>query len=336
VRRPTLPLLATAAAVAGAAALVATRGSIAPPAPNPPGTFSFAALGDAPYYAIHGEERRYALVLRELDAHDLSFILHVGDIFERPCADDRYRRTLDEFNARRHPVVYTPGDNEWADCWQEETGGFQPLERLTRLRQIFYASPAQSLGGRRIPVISQEGDEPYAEFVENVRWMHQGIVFATVHLPGSGNAREPFDGRTRQDDEASVRRTNAAVAWLRAIFGEARERGASAVVIGFHANVTFEAPIDDKYRQSYEPFITTLEEEVERFANPVLVVHGDFHEYLVDRPLVRRTTGRRLDNLTRVQVPGSPDIGWVRVVVTPAPRTTFAFESHVVPFWKLW
>ena len=71
-------------------------------------------------------------------------------------------------------------------------------------------------------------------------------------------------------------------------------------------------------------------------ALPVLVLHGDHHEYTVDRPLVRHTTGRRLENLTRLQVPGSPDVGWVRVVVTPGVADPFVFEERLIPRWKYW
>ena len=49
------------------------------PLPTPPGTFAFAALGDAPY--MPWESLQYRLVVRELDAHDLAFVAHVGDIF---------------------------------------------------------------------------------------------------------------------------------------------------------------------------------------------------------------------------------------------------------------
>jgi hypothetical protein len=65
-------------------------------------------------------------------------------------------------------------------------------------------------------------------------------------------------------------------------------------------------------------------------------VHGDYHEYQVDQPLVRRTTGRRLTNFTRLQVPGSPRVGRVRVVVTPGSPTSFSFESRVVSRWRFW
>jgi hypothetical protein len=104
--------------------------------------------------------------------HDLTTVISVGDIFWRPCTDAMYQRARDQFNGLRHPVIYTPGDNEWFDCWEAGSGGYVPQERLARLRQIFYTTPAQSLGGRRIPLVSQP------EFVENVRWTdHFVLVF---------------------------------------------------------------------------------------------------------------------------------------------------------------
>ena len=57
--------------------------------------------------------------------------------------------------------------------------------------------------------------------------------------------------------------------------------------------------------------------------------HGDQHEYTVDRQL-------GLANLTRLEVPGSPNVGWVRVTITPNAREPFAFEPHVIPRWKVW
>lgn len=316
-----------------AAVFLATRGP-GEPAPNPPGTFSFAALGDAPYYVW--EDLRYRILLQDLDAHDLGFVLQIGDIFWRPCTDELYRRSLGWFNGLRHPVIYTPGDNEWFDCWEPRSGGFAPQDRLVRIRQIFFNDPARSLGGRPLPLVRQGGRAPFPEFVENARWTHQGLVFATVHLVGSWNALRPFPERTADDDAAARRRTAAASVWVRETFAEARAANASAVVLAFHADPGFKEPPSDSYRQYYEPFLITLEEEAARFQRPVLVIHGDNHEYTVDRPLVRRMTGRHLENLTRLEVPGSPQVGWVRVVVTPGAENPFSFEEHVVPSWKYW
>jgi hypothetical protein len=157
-----------------------------------------------------------------------------------------------------------------------------------------------------------------------------------LHLVGSRNARAKFPGRTPADDAEVDRRTATATAWLRETFAQAPSIGARAVVLALHANPGWNAPPDNAYRRSYEPFIETLEEEVARFEGPVLLVQGDDHEFVVDQPLVSRSTGARLTNLTRMQVPGSPQVGWVRAVITPGDPVRFAFESRIVPMWKHW
>jgi Calcineurin-like phosphoesterase len=304
------------------------------PTPNPPGTFSFAVLGDAPYDQL--EEIQYRLVLESLNSHDISWVIHVGDIFWRPCTDEHYQQTLERFNSLRHPVIYTPGDNEWTDCWERQSGGFKPTERLDRIRKIFFANHTRSLGHNSIALVSQGDQEPYKEFVENARWIHKGIVLATIHLVGSQNGMKPFPGRTASDDDAARRRTDAATAWLRETFNEARTLNASAVVISFHASPDFDDSPDDPDRKPFEPLLTALEDEAERFARPVLIAHGDDHTYTIDQPVVRAATKRRLENVTRLEVPGSPQVGWVRVVVTPGADNPFAFEPHVIPRWKYW
>jgi hypothetical protein len=147
-----------------------------------------------------------------MDADDLSWVLHVGDIFDRPCTDDQYRTALNRFNSLRHPVIYTPGDNEWTDCWLPGSGGFAPRERLASLRKIFFGGPRQSLGGRRVPLQTQADRQEFREFVENVRWSHAGVVFATLHLIGSRNGSRSFPKRVAADDEEVQRRTAAATA----------------------------------------------------------------------------------------------------------------------------
>jgi hypothetical protein len=291
---------------------VATKGP-APPTPNPAGTFSFAALADAPYFGW--EELQYKLVLRELAASDVTAVIHAGDIFWRPCSDDHYRETLARFNAIGHPVMYTPGDNEWADCWKKQEGGYRPLDRLAKIRQIFFTNHDQ--------LTRQPG------FVENARWQQHGVFFATVHMIGSGNGTEPFPGRTAADDAAAKERAAAGEAWMRATFAAASAAHARAVVIAFHASPGFELPKGHKERAPFESFLTVLHDESARFAKPVLIVHADEHIFTVDHPL-------GLANVTRMEVPGSPLVGWVRVFVTSTGRARFSFEEHVVPRWKYW
>lgn len=293
-----------------AAIFLATAG---PPKPlaTPAGSLSFAALGDAPYYKW--EELRFRTVLQDLEQHDLGSVIHVGDIFWRPCTDDHYRLAFERLDRLRHPVVLTPGDNEWTDCWEPGSGAFEPLERLASLRRIFFA---------HAPPLP--GFERQTEYVENARWQQQGVMFATLHVTGSQNGT----GRTPEEDRAAWARLDASIAWMRETFAKAAN--APAVVLAFHAAVALEQPKGSQWRKPYESFITALEEEAARYGKPVLLIHGDDHEYLVDRPVPR------LPNLTRLEVPGSPEVGWVHVVVTPRAASPFTFSQRVVPNWKYW
>lgn len=304
-----------------------------PPPDDPPGSFAFSAMGDAPYY--FWEELQFERLLRQLDGQDLAFALSVGDILWRPCSDEMYRQRRAYFDSLRHPLIYTPGDNEWTDCHRRAPGGYEPLERLRSLRAIFFDDPSRSLGGRALALEAQAESDEFGEFVENARWSHDGVVFTTVHLVGSRNALDPFAARTAADDEEAWRRTRAAASWIREAFAVARATGARAVVVAHHADPAF-GDEDPGYREAFEPYLRTLEEEVAAFDGPILLVHGDSHDLIIDRPLIDRATGRRLDNLTRLEVPGSPIVGWVRVVVDPGAAPGFTFQPQFVSRFLLW
>lgn len=316
--RPRL-IAAAVALIALVAFFAVTAGPPAPPT-NRPHTISFAVLGDAPYFGH--EELQYRVVMKDIARHDLVSVIHVGDAFWRPCSDAMYAKTRARLDALPHPVVYTPGDNEWFDCWEPRVGGYVPGERLAQLRKTFFSNPGRSLGAQPIALASQK------DFPENARWRHGSIVFATVHVIGSKNGLLDFPGRTAADDEEVRRREAAVLAWLRETFAEARATDATAVVIAFHTNVfqTFDAP---DWRAAFAPFIAALEDEARRFGKPVLAAQGGSHVYIVDRPLPAAP------NLTRLQVPGSPIVGWVRVSVNPA-QGNWTFENRVIPRWKYW
>jgi hypothetical protein len=314
------------------AGLVLSTNGPPAPTPNPPGTFAFGALGDAPYYPW--EDWRYPLMLQDMDGNELAFSIHVGDIFWRPCSNDRYERSLRWFNGLKHPLIYTPGDNEWADCWTAQEGGFDPRDRLAYLRRTLYPNPAASLGRRTLPVETQSVDPAFREFVEHTRWSQGGLVFATIHVVGSNNFTQPFPGRTAADDEESRRRLGAALAWLHDTFARAVSQSATAVVIAFHADPGFDWPPADQV--PFKPLLDALEDEAVAFARPVLLIHGDSHNFTTDHPLKARATTQTIGNVTRLEVPGSPLVGWVRVVVTLGTTPSFAFEPRLVPRWKYW
>jgi len=134
-------------------------------------------------------------------------VMHVGDIHSgsMPCTGaflnplpatsvpDWNERIFNVFEQFKDPVVYTPGDNEWTDCHKtnQGTSGF-PLFELLAVRNLFFAQPGYTLGGRKKRVLTQaqEFDPAHptdAQFVENVMWEESQVVFVTLNVPGSNN-----------------------------------------------------------------------------------------------------------------------------------------------------
>ncbi|MBI2403643.1 MAG: hypothetical protein HYV20_13095 [Gemmatimonadetes bacterium] len=302
-------------------------------APLPPHSFAFGVFGDGPYRAW--EMGRFRRVIEDANRADLQWFLHVGDILWYPCSNDAYMSRLAGMNAIRHPVIYTPGDNEWADCHEDIAGGYRPLDRLRQLRATFFANPGMSLGGRTMSLATQSQDSAFTEFVENVRWRFGGCVFAALHMVGSGNASRPFEGRTSADDDEVVARTSAVLAWMEETFRIAQSEGLKGVVLALHGDPGLEDYADQVYAP-YRGFVQRLEDLVKGFAGQVLLIHGDSHELLVDHPLRDRTTGQPLSNFTRLETYGAPDIGWVRVVVDSVAGRIVEFEPRLVSRWLLW
>lgn len=301
-------------------------------APLPPDSFAFAVFGDGPYRSW--ENGRFRALIRDVNRSDVAWFLHVGDLFWYPCSDAHFEERLRQLQSVRHPVVYTPGDNEWTDCHERIAGGYRPLERLDKLRAVFYAKPGTSLGTPPMPVRTQGAEAVWSEFVENVRWARGGFVFATVHMVGSGNATAPFDGRKMADDRESARRTAAAIAWLDGTFDVALSGGAHGVVIALHGDPDLESEPDE--RSGYAAFIGRLRERTLGFDGPVLLIHGDSHIERVDQPLTDPATGDTIRNFTRLETFGSPDIGWIRVVIDSVAGRIVDYEPRLVPRWRLW
>ena len=74
-----------------------------------------------------------------------------------------------------------------------------------------------------LQVDTQAAVPGFDEFPENVRWSHQSVLFATLHIVGSNNAQAPFQNgsitvRSQADDNEVTRRNAANIAWLDSTF----------------------------------------------------------------------------------------------------------------------
>jgi hypothetical protein len=287
-------------------------------------SFSFVALGDLPYGSNEKSYSNYRALIERINQVQPVFSVHVGDIKSgaSECSDQLYTEQLEMFGRFEGAVVYTPGDNEWTDCHRLTNGRYNPIERLGVLRQRFF-TPGRSLGAAPIRVENQSNLMPaHAAYVENQRWLHRGVLFATVHIVGSNNN---FESRDAQAVQEFFERDAANVAWIEAAFAHARQRQARALVLAFQADV-FDSksawedfPASSGFQRSIQQTLLPL---ARSWGRPVLVVHGDSHRFRIDQPF--SLEGQPLANITRLIVPGASDVRAVRVRV--GPDAGFKFE----------
>lgn len=328
--------------------------------------FSFVALGDTAYN-LPGDVPVYEALIRRINAAKPTFTIHVGDTWGvLPCTEENHRWVLSFFQKYDHPLVYTPGDNEWTDCRKPEVvsaykaveagtatpeqkallGSMRqldntfarvsyadPLGSLRMIRSIFFAKP-ESLGKRRMPLVRQPDVSAFKDTAENTRWSKGGVVFATLSVPGSNNG---YATNSEQASREAVARTAANVDWINSAFREAKEQNAKAVVLALQAGMFEESHDGTMFGKKlvggtegpYHWIAYAIREQATAFGKPVLLINGDHHAFLVDRPfLIEEGEAKppRFGNITRLQVFGAPELKAVRVGVDTETPWVFSFE----------
>src|SRR5262249_50154239 len=160
--------------------------------------------------------------------------------------------------------------------------------------QLFFASPGSTLGSGTMTVVSQAtagdpADPADAQYVENVLWEQNDIVFVTINVPGgSNNDADPWykvPSATQAQLDERTNRTAADIRWLDQAFALARAEHAKGVVIVNQADMW---DLDGKttaHLTNYEPIINAVATDTTAFRRPVLMLNGDSHLYRSDNPL---------------------------------------------------
>ena len=283
--------------------------------PAGPSVYTVALFGDQQYSAR--EETLFPLLVDDINAAKPAFVVHVGDIKgggNAPCTDALFKRRYNEFQRIKSALIFTPGDNDWVDCRRPTNGSMNPLERLEKLREIFFSTNL-SLGEKPIPLTRQSdafvGDPILSRYRENAFWVYRGIVFVTLNIQGS-NDNVGFD---KENDAEQIERARANIEWLNIAMNRARGTDIVGLAIFFQANPGFEDSVDVVAKSGFVPFLTAFEKEASAFAKPILFAHGDTHTYRVDAPYKSPLDKRSMANVTRVETDGSPRVDWTRITI---------------------
>ena len=363
------PLLLAGAALVAAGLLTVPGTAQA----QPDGALTMAIFGDAPYGTKPGDNAEFndmPAFISQINADpDVASVVHVGDIHsgKQYCTESYDRAVYGLFGQFDKSLVYTPGDNEWADCHKAGEGGGlgvdyadgNPVANLALLRSIFFASPGQTLGQGNLHVSSQAtaydpGHPEDAAYVENVRWQRKGVEFVTLDLPGgSNNDADIWYGaatETAQQHDERVARTAADLRWLDAAFAQAAADDAHAVVVLTQADMWDVDGKSPAHLSNYEPFVASLADHTNALGKPVLLFNGDSHVYRSDNPFSPSTDGCETEggacsssvasahpgytvpDFHRITVHGSTfPLEWLKLTISPRNDGTFgpfSWERH--------
>jgi hypothetical protein len=272
----------------------------------------------------------------------------VGDIHsgKQYCTQAYDQSVFDLWTRFEDPLVYTPGDNEWADCHKAAEGGNvfvngqpvdyangDPVANLGLVRSIFFPQTGQALGQRDKRVLSQaeafDSAHPAdANYVENVMWEQSRVLFVTINLPGgSNNDNDVWYGaaaQTQAQQDEIAQRTGADLRWLDQAFAIARaDSRIKGVVIGAQADM-WDPEKGASHQAAYEPFVSSIATKTAAFGKPVLMFNGDSHVYQSGNPLAPGDPnydmhpGYNVPNFHRVVVHGSTaPLEWLRLTIDP-------------------
>ncbi|MBD2058957.1 metallophosphoesterase [Oculatella sp. FACHB-28] len=287
--------------------------------------FSFALIGDLPY--DNDQIEKFGNLTDQINQSDSRFVVHDGDFKSGTdlCSDEVFAQRKQLFDRFELPLIYVPGDNEWTDCYRESNGSYDPLERLEKFRDLF-TQGNQSLGKRTLSLSRQSENSRFAKFRENVRWSYGDVLFVGLNVTGSNNGF----GRTPEGDAEYRERNIANLAWMQEAFTLAKQNGDRGIMLIIQANPNFE--LEPAERTGFNDFLGALETETFNFRGQVVLVHGDSHYFRIDKPLLHFTHEGipPLENFTRVETFGSPNVHWLRATVNASNPNLFEFEQMIV------
>jgi hypothetical protein len=302
--------------------------------------YTFAVIGDIPYGSA--QIANFPNVIAQINADPaVQWVDHLGDIKDGSsvCSDEYFQMIKTDFDKFSDPLVYTVGDNEWTDCHRTNNGGYNPLERLAKVRQVFFPEPGRTLGEHSARVRSQADQG----IPEDVRWERADVSFAALDIVGSNNSLAPWTGNAAPTPEQTAEvlaRSSAVIQEMHDAFADARAHRDRAVVLLTQADM-FDPTVSNPTFAAYygfTPIVAAIARESAAFGGPVYLFNGDSHVFNSDNPLAAGSTWlpfygltEPVANLSRVTVDGSTGVNdYLRVTVNQHGKQVLSWSR--VPF----
>ncbi|MBY4898753.1 metallophosphoesterase [Cupriavidus sp. AU9028] len=325
--------------VALAAALLPLVADAAPRKAAPAsGQARIALLADLPQWP--DAEPATQRLLESLAQRKVDLVVHAGGIKgdTESCGDPLLGSRLQLLNQSPVPVLFVPGETEWAECGKHVAGSFDPDERLARLRELYFPDD-RTLGEKALPVMRQSDQAKFRSYRENARLVLGNVLLVGLNVPGDNNNYRYEAGRNGEFED----RREANRQWLARAFSLAQQEEMSGIVLVMHADPLFangwekrgkpsllDGFIRGRQRDGYLEIKRQLRELVADYRGRVLLVHSSYNGFGIDTPL-RDTQGKVLRNFTRVALPVGSPRQWTELTISPDSPALFSVALHDGP-----
>lgn len=286
--------------------------------------YSFIVMGDIPY--SDGEMRRFSRLITKINNLPVSprFVVHVGDLEDgTDCRESRLVAVRTQLERLHSPWSYTPGDNDWIDCADDNYENVYP--HLFEIRSVFFLDKNANINFHKLENWKRQGS-----VIENQLWTSHRSVFITTDLVTWG---ADYAGIHRKDGPVIhefTARGEAASLWV--------DRASHVPILSQFVVVFGQVGVpgcesdDDKGNcgpneedANHTPGISALNSGGGFFADfnqvakgdqahQYLYIHGDNHKFFPPHQMFSSKNGG-FTNLFSMQVPGSPDVSAVIVTI---------------------
>jgi len=310
--------------------------------------FKVALIPGEPIFYGHDKND----TINSINEHKVDFSIFNGDSKDgaTQCSNNAIgEHVMDYFKRLHNSVLYSVGDNEWTDCHRANDGSYNPIERLSYIRKIFFSKPTTQ--GNNALSVERQGKLGQA-YSENSRFVKNSVMFVALHIPGSNNnfVSTPslcsrYSTRTQEDCDLQtkeyVARNAKNLQWLQSSFAKAKKEKLAGIVINIQADPYFAFKMSggrykndflvslDPTINGYADFFHELIKQTDSFHGQVLLNHSDSHYFKLDKAMLDKS-GAIISNFTRVENFGGIEQSWIEMTVNPNSKNVFSFQPIIL------
>ncbi len=280
------------------------------------GSFAFNFAVIAPPVNAATAEPALRAAISETDKDNLAFVVVNGIRAQHESCDDAlYTDRLNLLKSAKNGIVMSLAASDWSSC-REVEGQLSPIERLNRLREMFFTGDF-SLGDSRIPISRQSANLKFRTYSENVRWEMGDVMFATINLPANNNNYRFEAGRNAEFEDRLVANRD----WLRRLFTYAEREKLSGIVLFSDGDPLTPVSSITARRDGFVETRQLIEKLAAKYHGRVLLIHS--HTNKKTLPVTSIVWHKNIGNL-------DAGTGWIKVEVNPTRRTLFVLKTEVI------